>query len=146
MSHADDVWGTGGDGEIMSEMGEGDDDDEDDFLGPRVSATIKYVELPAKYDDMRVRLVKLNEATCPGCITACRRAVAISTVSVIFLVAVSVDVALSIAEVRKRASSPRWLTDSLTASLPDSLLGSLPHSLTHSSPLYLCSLTRSLAR
>lgn len=100
MSGGSDIWGSV-DAGTYSDL-EDDDDDEDDELGPRISATIKYVELPAKYDAPRVKLVKLNEATCPGCITACRRSIALSTVSIIFLVVASFDAVLSVAVVRVR--------------------------------------------
>ena len=65
-----------------------------------MGAVDRYVELPAKYEEQRIQLVKLNEATCPGCITACRRSIALSTVSIIFLVVASLDAALSIGVVR----------------------------------------------
>lgn len=100
MSGGSDIWGSV-DAGTYSDL-EDEDDDEDDELGPRISATIKYVELPAKYDAPRVKLVKLNEATCPGCITACRRSIALSTVSIIFLVVASFDAVLSVAVVRVR--------------------------------------------
>lgn len=83
----DDVWGTA----------EGSDDDSQ--LMEVSSQRIQYVELPERSSGGG-KPSKCNEASCPGCFTACRRSVSLSTVSIVFLSVATFDTVLSVAVVR----------------------------------------------